>query len=648
MKKKFVRAAVLGAALTVSASAYAAEAETAESLDEYTIDETIVTATRSEKRDVDIPAATDVITAEDIKAKGAKNAAEALYYTNGFIAKTHGPIGASFGTMTNEASLRGNKSGTLILVNGNPVSWRGKYDLSDIPADTIERIEIVKGGGSVLYGSSALAGVINIITKTAASNQVSVGFGNYGQQKYHLNVGDDKYSITYDLNKWDEQKGVTLTPSSSGSIPYRADVKNIRNENIGINISPDEHWRFVYGHYKSYTDYDYYATDAKGQTKAGDLYRDRKLRSDRDMAQISYKNAGWDASMYFNTMTLETTYTSYFNTKNGKKTNTPYDAREKNVSYGIDAQKTWNVGDKTTFIAGIDWMHEIFHSLPTTPQSKEIQDDSRNIWGIFGQWEQKFDKKNSLILGARETWTTNTTKSNGMKNYSNFSASAQYLYKLDDTNSLYASANQSFRMPTFREAENAEEATNLKPQRGVNYELGWKKQSGNHLWKAALFHTKVKDKISTEMITFVTSNEDFKNTGLELSCEVNAKNGMNYNYGITWQNPVTRNTKYGPDWVRDYGKFQLVGGIGYHKGKWRTALNASYLADRSGSTSGKAIRLKPYLLTSFTLAYAPNKYSELELSVNNLLNRKDITTHSASSFYYCAGRSFMLTYTQKW
>lgn len=97
--------------------------------------------------------------------------------------------------MTNEASLRGNKSGTLILVNGNPVSWRGKYDLSDIPADTIERIEIVKGGGSVLYGSSALAGVINIITKTAASNQVSVGFGNYGQQKYHLNVGDDKYSI---------------------------------------------------------------------------------------------------------------------------------------------------------------------------------------------------------------------------------------------------------------------------------------------------------------------------------------------------------------------------------------------------------------------------------------------------------------------
>nr|MCR5559658.1 TonB-dependent receptor [Schwartzia sp. (in: firmicutes)] len=113
MKKKWVKAAVLGAVLVTSANAYAAEAETAEhetvkketaeSLDEYVIDETIVTATRSEKRDVDIPAATDVITAEDIKAKGAKNAAEALYYTNGFIAKTHGPIGASFGTMTNEA-----------------------------------------------------------------------------------------------------------------------------------------------------------------------------------------------------------------------------------------------------------------------------------------------------------------------------------------------------------------------------------------------------------------------------------------------------------------------------------------------------------------------------------------------------------------
>ena len=69
------------------------------------------------------------------------------------------------GAMTNEVNVRGLKGGALVLMNGNPIAWRGKYNLDQIPASQIERIEIVKGSGSVLYGSEAVAGVINIITK---------------------------------------------------------------------------------------------------------------------------------------------------------------------------------------------------------------------------------------------------------------------------------------------------------------------------------------------------------------------------------------------------------------------------------------------------------------------------------------------------
>ena len=63
-----------------------------------------------------------------------------------------------------------NTTGVSSIVNSTPEFLDAQIEvcLSDIPADTIERIEIVKGGGSVLYGSSALAGVINIITKTTA------------------------------------------------------------------------------------------------------------------------------------------------------------------------------------------------------------------------------------------------------------------------------------------------------------------------------------------------------------------------------------------------------------------------------------------------------------------------------------------------
>ena len=74
--------------------------------------------------------------------------------------------------------------------------------LDAIPVESVERVEIVKGGGSVLYGSGAMGGVINIITKKEFSNSVSVGYGNYGQQKYSATVGAGDLNIGYTLEKW--------------------------------------------------------------------------------------------------------------------------------------------------------------------------------------------------------------------------------------------------------------------------------------------------------------------------------------------------------------------------------------------------------------------------------------------------------------
>ena len=155
-----------------------------EALEEYSLDEIVVTATRTEKRDVDVPMSTDVITREEIERGGAQNAAQIIQKVNGVSFASFAPMGASMGTMINKATIRGIDNGTLVLINGNPISGRGLYNLQEIPADSIERVEIVKGGGSVLYGSEAMAGVINIITKKGPDNNWTLGFGNYGQQKY--------------------------------------------------------------------------------------------------------------------------------------------------------------------------------------------------------------------------------------------------------------------------------------------------------------------------------------------------------------------------------------------------------------------------------------------------------------------------------
>lgn len=115
--------------------------------DMYLLNEIVVTATRSAKEQVDIPMSTDTISTEDLKESGATNAQLALSTLAGVPFKQFGPGGGHMGTMSTEIAMRGIGNGTLVLINGNPVSARGKYFLDSIPAERIERIEVIKGGG---------------------------------------------------------------------------------------------------------------------------------------------------------------------------------------------------------------------------------------------------------------------------------------------------------------------------------------------------------------------------------------------------------------------------------------------------------------------------------------------------------------------
>lgn len=195
MEKRISKALLMTALITNSLLVSSVTAFAEESLNEYSLDTMVVTATRTEKRDVDVPASTEIITYEDIVDSGSVNAMEAVSKMLGVDYNTYLPGGSAQTSMTNEINVRGFSYGTLILVNGNPINLNNTYVIDAIPAEAIERIEVVKGGGSVLYGSEAQSGVINIITKKKVSNKVRVGFGNYKQQQYNVAVGNDKLKI---------------------------------------------------------------------------------------------------------------------------------------------------------------------------------------------------------------------------------------------------------------------------------------------------------------------------------------------------------------------------------------------------------------------------------------------------------------------
>ena len=205
-------------------------------------------------------------------------------------------------------------------------------------------------------------------------------------------------------------------------------------------------------------------------------------------------------------------------------------------------------------------------------------------------------------------------------------------------------------MPTFSQmyADNGRQhaAPDLHPQKGVNYEIGWKKKQGTHSWKTAIFYMRVRDNISARLLPsnrYQYTNEEFRNVGLEVSDDIHGTHGLSYRWGVTLQDPQINNSKKHLGWERSLGRIQLTGGISYQRGKWTSDLSASYLAGRVQLPSAKpAYRTKPYLLTTWNTSYAPDERSEISLRIDNVLDRFDSTSHAGAE-YHTAPINYLLS-----
>ena len=138
--------------------------------------ETVITATREPTDILDSPSFVTVITQQEIQESGAADLSAVLAQQSGVVVNNYGPQG-----QTKTVSIRGSSSDqVLVLLDGMRLnsSRDGSVDFSEIPTDDIDHIEIVRGSASTMYGTGAIGGVINIITKKPAEPQMTLSLTN--------------------------------------------------------------------------------------------------------------------------------------------------------------------------------------------------------------------------------------------------------------------------------------------------------------------------------------------------------------------------------------------------------------------------------------------------------------------------------------
>ena len=578
----------------------AVQAEEVQDVSEFTLDPIYITATRYDKKDLDIPASTQVFTREDLDAMNAKSVMEVLGNIPGFTI-SESPSG------NGSPGIRGITGHLAILINGIPLSTESYYQMGTLSMGGIERIEVVKGGSAVLYGSRASTGVINIITKKNGENNIAVGLGNHKQASISTNLSLKKLSLSYD---WYRTKNAGLVYDSS-TMYYRDYL--VRKAYM-LQYDPDEHWNFM----MLYNQKDNTCSRVVKKTGASQPPWNNKTRY--GMFQSTYKNKDLRVTAYYQKREWNSMLGASHNIDRGRH-------------YGIDMVNKWDLG-KTLLTAG--GMFERIEARQFS--SNKWNDRERNHGSIYFMTETPVSDKTKVLFGAREVFTGDSGNA--------FCPQLQVLHKLTDNQSFYINVNKSLLEPALAQRYGYMSSTttpnpDLKAEKGWTYEMGWKQNiNKNGLLKFDVFHMDIDDRISTRKLADGTSQyynvASYKNTGVELSYEWSVPKGFSYAFGVSFGNPKAKTNATSP-WARTDEKYGAHADVRYNVGKMSVNVFANWANNRYNDVGSM-------LSVDMNMRYRMTDKDAVSLKVGNILDRSDFRGTGSSVL---PERNWLLTYERK-
>ena len=566
---------------------------------EVDVGQVVVTATKTEVEISNVPQATSVITKEEIMNTPDRSVAEVIQRAAGVEVTQYGPVGA-----VALPKIRGSESGqVLILLNGRRINdaQSGQFDLSNLPVnkEDIERIEILRGAASALYGADAMGGVINIITKTPSQvpyTRASAAYGRFGTQEYSLyhqwKPGPLAYGVSLskeqsrgfrensDADKWSVggELGYEITPRSEVKLSARMIQKKIGVPGSVTFPDPDDR--------------------QKDQNTLLDLSYQGKITSQLTLSLKGFQNN------YRRTFDPGT---------QGSNTGSPF--LHKNYATGGELQTNYAWGEAHLITGGAEFIHDRVNS-----SAIGVHEADRGA--IYLQDEIELAKPLTATIGIR--YDSHSIYKDQLN------PRVGTMLRLPWDIRLRASAARSFRAPTFDDLYWPEDAftagnPNLKPEKAWSYELGGEKKFGNlALFKTAGFHRRVEDLIIWQMGSdgiFRPNNvKTVEVWGVETELVFYPCRGLaiplNYTFlyprDLSTGDPVPLKTKHmanvGVEYVTSFGlKTSLKGRYVQYYLNQTTALNRDYfVADAK---------------MSYELKVYQNLKGEAFLSLSNVLNR---------------------------
>ena len=615
-KKSLVRAICAALVLGVACTSYANEAPVKQ--EDFSLDPVVVTALRIESTDLKTPAFVHVYTEEQLKATGASTLLDALKFTEGISYDGYGAPGHLYSSMTAKAVIRGMDRGTVVLINGVPTNMSGYYDLERIPLENIEKVEIVKGASSVLYGTAAMGGVINVITKKEVKNSVTVERGSFDTRKEAISLQLGDVSVSASRAERGDMGAISEPWSSSGLnrkyTAFEGDTRDFFRWSWKLNNS------MTLTHQHAVDDFHI------GRYRETGNALDEKIAQTetKDSVSLNIKHNMWQTNLYLNTLLREYDKFSSAGVKNT-------DADTQFKTFGLDTQTGWKT-PFAQFTAGGSWQRDSFNSddnlKPPSLSSSYVSNKERDFESVFLQMNHPLSDKTNLIVGARQEFINQKDA----KDYSEFCPQIQLITAINDEQSWYLNVGRAFRMPslsdmygsTWRKTANP----NLEPEYGYNYELGWKQALSNSALKLALYRMNFTNYIQwretyTGSSEYVPYNTEFKNLGVEASYDRKLNEHWSYGMGASVSNPQEHSA--GADWTLTLARLQVTGRLQYTYDKWSAKMAASYLADRKDD-------LKPTLPVNLSIEYQASRDTALTLRMENVLDREDIVSNGTSHY----------------